>query len=134
MQQMARIQQVSKQAIGAVARDLESLGYIARTPDADDARQVVLALTPRGIRLLEDSVASVDALQAECRSLLGAGALAELSDIAATLYTRLGLEQEVFATADRLGRLARDLRQQLGEQGTRELARLLQQPAEDSRS
>ena len=131
MQTMARVQQVSKQAIGAVARDLESLGYIGRSADADDARQVVLALTPRGVSLLEDSIASVDDLGAGFADLLGVRALATLESRAAALYQALGLEQEVFATPDELGRLARSLRQQLGLQGARALARLLQSQAEE---
>ena len=131
MQTMARVQQVSKQAIGAVARDLESLGYIGRSADADDARQVVLALTPRGVRLLEDSIASVDDLGAGFADLLGVRALATLESRAVALYQALGLEQEVFATPDELGRLARSLRQQLGLQGSRALARLLQSQAEE---
>jgi len=126
MQVMARIQQVSKQAIGAVARDLEALGYIGRTSDPDDARQMVLALTPRGVQVLEDSIASVDELATSFRDLLGARALATLERRAAGLYTALGLEQEVFATPDELDRLARSLKQQLGLQGARALALLLQ--------
>jgi DNA-binding MarR family transcriptional regulator len=131
MQQMARIQQVSKQAIGAVARDLEALGYIGRSADPDDARQVVLALTARGVRLLEDSIASVDELRGEFTRLLDAAGLADLEALAAELYLGLGLEQEVFATPDQLDRLVRNLRQQLGEHGVRALARLLQDPPRD---
>lgn len=134
MQVIARIQQVSKQAIGAVARELESEGYIRRNPDPDDARQMVLALTPRGVQLLEDSIAAVDELSAGFRDLLGARALALLERRAAALYAALGLEQEVFATPDELGRLARSLKQQLGLQGARTLARLLQGPTEESRA
>jgi DNA-binding MarR family transcriptional regulator len=134
MQVMARIQQVSKQAIGAVARDLESLGYIGRTPDPEDARQVVLALTPQGVRLLEDSIASVDELSTGFRDLLGTRALTMLERRAAALYTALGLEQEVFATPDELGRLARSLKQQLGVQGAQALALLLQRTTEESRT
>ena len=132
MQQMARIQQVSKQAIGAVARDLEALGYISRSADPDDARQVVLALTSRGLRLLEDSIASVDGLCAEFAALLGAAELADLEALAAELYLELGLEQEVFATPDEIGRLARSLKQQLGAHGARALAQLLHDHPGDS--
>ena len=134
MQVMARIQEVSKQAIGAVARDLEALGYICRTPDPDDARQATLALTPRGVRLREDSIASVDDLSAVFREILGVRGLATLESRSAALYTALGLEQEVFATPDELGRLARSLRQQLGVQGVRALAQLLQRQTEESRT
>jgi DNA-binding MarR family transcriptional regulator len=131
MQQMARIQQVSKQAIGAVARDLEGLGYIGRSADPDDARQVVLALTPRGVRLLEDSISAVDELGAEFAARLGTAELTELESLARALYLALGLEQEVFATPDELLRLARNLRQQLGERGAQALAELLRNPLED---
>lgn len=126
MQVMARIQQVSKQAIGAVVRDLEALGYIGRNVDPEDARQMVLAVTPEGVRLLEDSIASIDELAVGFRDLLGARALSVLERRAISLYTALGLEQEVFATPDELDRLARSLTQQLGLQGARALALLLQ--------
>jgi DNA-binding MarR family transcriptional regulator len=126
MQVMARIQEVSKQAIGAVARDLESLGYICRNPDPDDARQTTLALTPLGVRLREDSIASVDDLSEVFREILGARGLTTLESRSAALYTALGLEQEVFATPVELDRLARSLKQQLGLQGARALALLLQ--------
>lgn len=132
MQQMARAQQVSKQAIGAIARELEGLGYLARGADPADARQVVLSLTPQGVRLLEDSIAAVDALGTVFGGLLGARNLSELSALVSQLYDGLGLEQELRSGAGELARLARDLRQQLGGQGALALARLLQQATEDA--
>ncbi|MFM7272909.1 MAG: MarR family winged helix-turn-helix transcriptional regulator [Gammaproteobacteria bacterium] len=132
MQQMARAQQVSKQAIGAIARELEGLGYLARGADPADARQVVLALTPQGVRLLEDSIAAVDALGASFAARIGTRNLAELSNLMASLYEGLGLEPELRAPGAELLQLARELRQQLGEQGALALARLLQQTPEDA--
>ena len=55
IQQIARTQEVSKQAISAIAADLEALGYIERQPLPGDARQVRLLLSDGGMQLLADS-------------------------------------------------------------------------------
>ena len=55
--EIARIHQVSRQAISAISQDLEGLGYLRRAPDPTDRRGVVLTLTPGGEALIADSVA-----------------------------------------------------------------------------
>lgn len=130
IQQMARIQEVSKQAVSAVATKLEHLGYIQRAADPQDARQVLLQLTDEGWRLLAHSVAAVDALEQEITLHLPASDLTELKLVVAKLYGALHLEEEVFEpsyaplTAD-LQTLASQLRNQLGRKDSAELARLL---------
>ena len=136
IQQMARIQEVSKQAIAAVVRELEMLGYIRREPDGADARQSLLVLSDRGMQLLTDSVDSVTELESELQSSVGLADLADIQRSMADLYCGLHLEEEVFgitpeptnapeATAQDLPLLARRLNQQLGPDGAAELARLL---------
>ena len=130
IQQMSRINEVSKQAISAVAGELEVLGYLQRQTEPADARQVLLVLTPQGVRLLEDSVASVADLETALTALLGKESLSRLRSHAAGLYGALQLEQDVFATGgtgaeSNLHALAGKLQRQLGGVSSRLLGRLL---------
>jgi DNA-binding MarR family transcriptional regulator len=127
IQQMAAIQDISKQAISAIASELESQGYLRREQDPGDARQVVLYFTERGVELITDSVASVADLEQEFAAIVGRPALAQLSETLRTLYQALCLEQEVFENGGNgeIGLLATQLRQRLGEQASQALGRLL---------
>lgn len=132
IQQMARIHEVSKQAVSAVASELEQLGYIQRALDPRDARQVLLQLTDAGWQLLTDSVAAVDVLEQEIGLHLHSDSLEEMVFVAAELYGALHLEEEVFEPnyaplTSNLKMLASHLRNQLGRKDTAELARLLKQ-------
>ena len=132
IQQMADIQGVSKQAISAVASELEGLGYICRVVDVDDARQLLLQFTDQGRRLIADSVTSVDELQQEFADIIGSRAMKRLGDVMRTLYRALHLEDEVFGntTAVDIRDLATQLTTQLGEEGARALGQILVSPAE----
>lgn len=127
IQQMADRQDVSKQAISAIASELESLGYIQRCPDPDDARQLVLVFTDRGRQLVADSVASVDELEGEFATLVGVKRLEQAAGALARIYRSLHLEEDVFGHADSndIRVLARQLTRQLGDAGARALARLI---------
>jgi DNA-binding MarR family transcriptional regulator len=46
--QLAEAAQLTKQAVGEVATDLERLGYLERVPDPSDGRAKILVLTPKG--------------------------------------------------------------------------------------
>jgi DNA-binding MarR family transcriptional regulator len=130
IQQMARLQEVSKQAIGAIATELEELGYIARLSDANDARQVVLQFTDAGWQLLSDSVTSMDELEAELEAILGTDGLSSFQELAGELYHALHIEDEIFETMESSGQvdlklLAARLNRQLGKEGAVRLASLL---------
>jgi len=135
IQQMAAIHDVSKQAICAIATELEDLGYLQRDPDPLDARQVVLMLTPRGRGLITDSVASGAELEAELASVVGAAAFQRVAGVLQDLFDGLILKRESpdSGRAADIRLLARQLQQQLGEQGSRALARLLLSPADTAR-
>jgi len=127
IQQMAAVHDVSKQAISAIATELEELGYLQRDPDPLDARQLVLQLTPHGKQLIVDSVASGKELEHEFAAIIGGTEFKRVNETLRGLFEGLGLEQEIFETnglAD-IGLLAHQLQQQLGKQGSQELARLL---------
>ncbi|MCB1706057.1 MAG: MarR family transcriptional regulator [Halioglobus sp.] len=135
IQQMAAAHDVSKQAISAIATELEALGYLQRQADPLDARQLVLQFTPRGQALIADSVASVDQLEQEFGAIIGSAALKQMKDTLYALYRALQLEQDIFdlsGTVD-IALLARQLRQQLGTDNSRALAELLLQPATNPR-
>jgi DNA-binding MarR family transcriptional regulator len=126
IQEMARIQQVSRQAISAVSQELEELGYLRRAPDPVDGRGVVLELTSAGQALMADSVAAVDALESAFESILGRDAHESLQGVARDLYRALHLEEKIFESEPRdIEQLAQRLRQELGSGDAARLAELL---------
>jgi len=135
IQQIARLQDVSKQAISAIASELEQLGYLYRETDPADARQVVLLFTDRGLDLIADSVTSVGELQAEFALLAAKAAVARMNSTLRELYRALQLEQEVFEHAGPtdIRLLAQQIWRQLGAEDSKALARLLLRPASNER-
>ncbi len=51
---LARQEQISPQSMGATLGALEARGLVGRSPDPEDGRRVVLAVTEAGQRLLRD--------------------------------------------------------------------------------
>ena len=126
IQEIARIQAITKQAVSAIVKDLEALGYVTRQPDPDYPRQNLLLLTDRGSQLIADSVSSVNELEQEFEAILGRSALQELKRISKQLFLALELEAQFQETSNAdLPQLARQLKLQLGEQGVKKLASLL---------
>jgi DNA-binding MarR family transcriptional regulator len=140
IQQMAAAHDVSKQAISAIANELEDLGYLQREVDPADARQVVLQFTNRGQLLIVDSVASVDKLEAEFAQVIGNAALKRTNIALYELYRGLHLEHDIFEhnffqrndTVD-ISLLARQLQRQLGQRECQTLAQLLLSPDDNTR-
>lgn len=52
--QLARLEQISAQSMGATVAGLEARGLVGRTPDPTDGRQVVISLTETGLSALRD--------------------------------------------------------------------------------
>ncbi|HEB91769.1 MAG TPA: MarR family transcriptional regulator [Deltaproteobacteria bacterium] len=98
IREIARIQRVSRQAMSATTRDLQSLGYLIREPDPTDGRGALLKLTPRGIALIEDAVTALDDLESDLLRILGRARLADLQKTARQLYSALHLEAEIFGS------------------------------------
>ncbi len=130
IQQIAKIQDVSKQAISATASELENLGYLRRDVDPTDTRQVLLKFTDLGTQLMADSIASVNQLEAEFSAMTSKAAISRLKDTFRRLYTALQIEQGVFGNGDvhDIEKLAQQLHQQLGAEGSRALAQHLLNP------
>ncbi len=99
LHQLAELHRVSRQAISATARDLEVLGYLYREPDPRDRRGVVVRLTPRGTRLIEDSVSALDELERPIRDRLAPAEFAVLERVARTLYGALEFEAGILSDA-----------------------------------
>lgn len=140
LHRLAELHGVSRQAISAIGKDLESLGYVARSPDPDDRRGVVVCLTDRGRRLIEDSIAAQDALEQRWRERIAPADFERFAAVARRLYDGLALERELLldafgakpalahegghatGRADELVRLATRLRDHLGSRDAARLA------------
>ena len=126
IQQIAKIQDVSKQAISATATELENLGYLRRDTDPTDTRQVLLKFTEMGRELMIDSIASVNELEAEFSAITSKAATTRLKETFHTLYRALHLEHDIFGNgAIDIEMFAQQIQQQLGAEGSRKLAQLL---------
>lgn len=138
IQRIAALHDVSKQAISVIATELETLEYLRREPHPTDARQRVLQFTARGQALIADSVQSIDEIEAEFADIIGGKALGAVTQTLHTLYTGLQLEQTLHSISPPgnaagsidLRLLAKQLHLQLGENGSRELAALLNNAAQ----
>lgn len=125
MKDMSDINGVSKQAISAVANELSELGYIRRSHDTANRREVRLLLTAKGEALIRDSVRSVSILNEEFARLIGHQQREQLEQYLQALYNGLHLEAQVFGSQHSLQQLASQLKQQLDTEQRRELAALL---------
>jgi DNA-binding MarR family transcriptional regulator len=52
--ELARVEQISPQSMGATLGALEARGLVARDPDVRDGRRIVLSVTEAGRQLLRD--------------------------------------------------------------------------------
>lgn len=127
IQTIAALHDVSKQSISAIAKELESLGYLRREADPEDARQLVLRFTERGEQLMHDATGSLDELEAELTSIVGQAAYEKLSATLAKLHDSLDLGMSSNGTKDNVDikLLAEQLREQLGTVRSRALGKLL---------
>jgi len=62
---------ISRQAMGAIVREVEALGYVATTQDAADRRATIVRLTDRGIAFCRLAIEVSDEWNAEVERLLG---------------------------------------------------------------
>ncbi len=61
----------TKQAISVLAEELETMGYLTREVDEDDARARVLLLTDKGRKLMLDIFSIVSDIEAHYTNILG---------------------------------------------------------------
>ncbi|GAA3579457.1 MarR family transcriptional regulator [Amycolatopsis ultiminotia] len=87
---LARSEQITPQAVSTTIAGLERRGFVERTPDPDDGRQMIVSLTEAGRQVLQDKR---DARIRQLTESLTAGFTpAELATLqtAAPLLERLG--------------------------------------------
>jgi DNA-binding MarR family transcriptional regulator len=83
---LAKINGVSKQAISQVVKEVEELGYIERRQNPHDARSTQLFLTDYGLQLIADSVENISVLRAQFAQVLGDRQLQEFAAQIEALY------------------------------------------------
>jgi DNA-binding MarR family transcriptional regulator len=144
---LVRIHGASRQAVGATARDLVSLGYLNKEPDPRDRRGAILFLSESGNRLLADSLVELESLEQQIERILGSSVVSEFLDTVAMLESALEVDEDIYDIAagavqmsrrHRTGRsdrdseiqaLAEQLHHELGDRRSIRLAELLNQQA-----
>lgn len=87
--EIARVQDVSKNAVGQLVSELEDLGYVQRVPDPRDGRAKIVRYTDRGVAMMADALAIGERLNAEIAGIVGAERLDELRTILADICHHL---------------------------------------------
>src|SRR4051812_36403992 len=88
---IARAQDVSKNAVGQLVSELEDLGYVERVPDPADGRAKIVRYTRKGRALIADAADIAEQLDAEVEAIIGARRLEELRSTLADICHHLGL-------------------------------------------
>ena len=65
---------VTKQSVGPIVRELETLGYVRTQPDPNDRRATLVSLTPAGRRVIDTAQPLIDQIEDNIRSQLGESA------------------------------------------------------------
>ncbi len=78
---------MTKQSMGQLVAELESLGYVTRSPDASDRRATLVQFTEVGWRFLLDAAAVKREIEAEYAALLGADGLEALRTMLEKMVT-----------------------------------------------
>ena len=79
---------MTKQAMGQLVDDLESLGYVERIPDPADGRAKIVRFTPDGRAFLDDAADVISAIWCDYAALLGEQELASLQSRLGSLLDR----------------------------------------------
>jgi DNA-binding MarR family transcriptional regulator len=88
---IARAQDVSKNAVGQLVTELEALGYVERVPDPADGRAKIVRYTDAGVALIGDAAAIAERLNTEIANIIGVQRLGELRSTLADICHHLGL-------------------------------------------
>jgi DNA-binding MarR family transcriptional regulator len=91
--ELARLEQISPQSMGATIGGLEARGLVARRPDPKDGRRAVLYLTPAGHAVLADR--RNGSTQRIARALAAGFTSAELRQLQAATRLLERLAQEI---------------------------------------
>ena len=86
---IARAQDISKNAVGQLVTELEEMGYVERVADPRDGRAKIVRYTDAGMALLSDSLAIGSQLDTEVAAILGPERMAQFRSLLAEIYHRL---------------------------------------------
>ena len=82
---LSRKMGTTRQAVTQLATEIEKAGFVERLPDPDDGRGVIVRFTKKGRAGLQCAVEVMTEIEAEYAGLLGAGGLAQLKSLMATI-------------------------------------------------
>ena len=91
--ELARLEQISPQSMGATLAGLEARGLVERRPDPEDGRRAVLSVTATGRQLLRDR--RNQSTEAMARALSAAFTSAELDQLMAAVPLLERLAQSI---------------------------------------
>lgn len=84
---LAERAEITKQAMGVLAREMEALGYLERSKDSSDARAILVVPTEKGRQLLADVGRLMDEIEAEQVEKIGREALEQLQNTLQKMLT-----------------------------------------------
>jgi DNA-binding MarR family transcriptional regulator len=88
---IAKAQDVSKNAVGQLVSELEDLGYVERVSDPADGRAKIVRYTDQGMALIGDAAKIANRLDAEIENIIGSRRLAELRSTLADICGHLDI-------------------------------------------
>lgn len=88
---IARAQDVSKNAIGQLVDELVELGYVERVADPHDRRAKIVRYTQQGVDMMADAATVGERLDAEIADIIGPRRLGQLRSALADLCQHLEL-------------------------------------------
>lgn len=97
---IAKAQDVSKNAVGQLVAELEEWGYVERIPDPADGRAKLVRYTERGRALIADAATIAATLDAEIEAIIGAERLEALRQTLADICGALSLGPATDSGAD----------------------------------
>lgn len=124
---LVKANNISKQSVSAIAKDLIKLGYVNRKQSETDARQFLLLLTEKGEQLIADAVKTIEEFEKQYQKLLGKAQFQNFYQQLKSIYEALRLEQdEIKLTLSKnIVELSEQLIRQLGADKAEQLAKQL---------
>jgi DNA-binding MarR family transcriptional regulator len=89
MVDIAKERNISKNAVGVLAAELEEFGYVELVEDPTDGRAKILRYTRQGLQLLADGKAIGEEFEVELTDVIGERKLKQLKEILAEISEKL---------------------------------------------
>ncbi len=78
---LARRMGVTRQAVAQLVAEIEKAGFVARTPDPEDGRGVIVRFTPTGRAALAIAVEIMTAIETDYARIISASGMTELKSM-----------------------------------------------------